>query len=555
MDHVRHQVARVRRRLMLQKFASIFCWSLFAALCIALLALAVPKLWALSFDLDTWRLSWLAAAVTAAVVIAGVVTRWTAPSMNDAAIAIDQQFGLKERISSSLSMSEAELDSEIGKALLADAARRAEKLDVSEHFRHRVQRIALLPLAPCAVMAVLLFIPDATQDNQAQASVDTASQQQIKTAADELKKKLAVRRKRAEAQGLKDAGDLFKKIEADLDQLSQRKDMNQKQAMVALNDIKKQLQERRDQMGSKEEMRKQLAGLKDMQRGPADKLASAMQRGELGKAEDEIKKLVKKLNDGTMTKAEQKQLENQIAKMQEAIEKAVEKHEQAKQDLQKKIDQAKQEGRSEDAEKLEKELQQMQQMDQQMQQMQQMAEGLAQAKEAMQKGDASSAAESLEQLAEELGEMQNEMDQLEEMMDQLSQTKQQMRCQSCQGNGCQQCQGSGQFPGSGGDKGEGGDGMGEGEGGKGDRPEEETETGNYESQVRTKPKNGSGIAAGFANGPNRKGVTREEIKSAVINAMQEESDPLEDRPLPRAEREHTEQYFNQLRQGSSEPDR
>ncbi len=53
-----------------------------------------------------------------------------------------------------------------------------------------------------------------------------------------------------------------------------------------------------------------------------------------------------------------------------------------------------------------------------------------------------------------------------------------------------------------------GDGNGLGKGaGFGDRPENENETNTYETQVRGKPKNGRAIIAGFADGPNRKGVS------------------------------------------------
>lgn len=98
--------------------------------------------------------------------------------------------------------------------------------------------------------------------------------------------------------------------------------------------------------------------------------------------------------------------------------------------------------------------------------------------------------------------------------------------------------------------GEGPPGMGMGRGsGKGDRPEEETDTNDYDTQVRGNVKRGKAIIAGFADGANRKGVTREQIKSVIDAAINEESDPLEDQVLPRDEREQTRQYFDRLREG------
>ena len=124
-----------------------------------------------------------------------------------------------------------------------------------------------------------------------------------------------------------------------------------------------------------------------------------------------------------------------------------------------------------------------------------------------------------------------------------------MRCKECGGNGCQSCQGFGQNFGFGQGQGEGnGDGLGKGQG-FGDRPENENETNTYETQVRGKPKGGRAIIAGLANGPNRKGVTTEDLKNVIQTSLAEESDPLENQQLPRAEREHTQSYFDKLRDG------
>jgi len=140
-------------------------------------------------------------------------------------------------------------------------------------------------------------------------------------------------------------------------------------------------------------------------------------------------------------------------------------------------------------------------------------------------------------MADELSELED----LQATLGDLAQSKEQMRCQQCQGAGCQGCQGGfGQGQGF-------GDGLGRGAG-EGYRPESEDETNTYESQVRGKVKRGKAIIAGFADGPNRKGVSREDIKAAVESAISEEADPAENQTLPRTEREHTQQYFEQLRQ-------
>ena len=57
------------------------------------------------------------------------------------------------------------------------------------------------------------------------------------------------------------------------------------------------------------------------------------------------------------------------------------------------------------------------------------------------------------------------------------------------------------------------------------------------------------MIAGFADGPNRKGVTREDVKQAIQGSLGDPSDPSENQTLPRAEREHAQQYFDRLRDG------
>ncbi len=168
----------------------------------------------------------------------------------------------------------------------------------------------------------------------------------------------------------------------------------------------------------------------------------------------------------------------------------------------------------------------------------------------MQKGEGDQAADALDQMADQLGEMQQEMSELEDLdsaLDQLSQSKNQMRCDKCGGAGCQQCQGNGMNFGMGQGNGNG-DGLGSGSG-YGDRPEQEEDTNTYDTQVRGDVKKGKAIIAGFADGPNRKGITREDVKLAIEGSLSEESDPTENQTLPRTEREHAQQYFDQLREG------
>ncbi|MEM0926875.1 MAG: hypothetical protein AAGJ83_12615, partial [Planctomycetota bacterium] len=347
-----------------------------------------------------------------------------------------------------------------------------------------------------------------------------------------------------------EARDLFAKMEKDLNEITEKKAIDRKEAMIALNDLKKQLEQRREQLGSGEQMRKAMSKLNSLQEGPAKEVAKSIAKGDFGKAEDIVRQLAKKISEGKLSEKEKKQLENQIKQLQEQLKQAADEQKKKQEELEKKIEQAKREGRSQDAAKMQQQLNDMkQQSEKQMQKMQQMAQQLGQAAQAMQNGNSQQAAEALSDMADELSQMQDEMSELQDLesaMNDLSQSKEQMRCTSCGGEGCQSCQGMGMGSGMG-----QGNGLGEGQG-EGDRPEEETDTNTYETQVRGNVRKGRALISGFADGPNRKGVSREDLKQAIEVSMAEESDPLENQRLPKTEQEHARDYFNKLRSGGGE---
>lgn len=547
MNRIESKVASARRRLLVGLWCRAFCLAAFVCLIVATIAIAVPAFWVVEIDYANWAYGWIGGAIAAACLAASVFTILAAPSRASVAAEVDRRFGLRERLSSAVSLHDQERDSPFGLALVEDADRRAGQLSIAERFALRPGRIGLLPIAlvPLLILVVALVEPAKQSAAGLNNQIDAAEIKQVKVAASQLKKRIEQQRRKAEAQGLKDAEELFEKLEADLDKLSQRKGLDRKDAMIAMNDLKEQLEQRRDQLGSSEQVRRAMAQMKGLQSGPGDKVAKSIEKGEFGKAEELVKQLAEKIRDGKLSEQEKQELKQQIEQMKDQLDEAAKEHERQKQQLQEQIEQARREGRSQDAERLQQKLNEKQQQDAQMQRMQQMAGALGQASQAMQQGDGAQAAQALEQMAQQLGDMQLEMSELEDLesaLGDLSQSKNQMRCQQCDGGGCQQCQGMGSGFGM-------GNGLGRGQG-QGDRPEAETDTNTYESQVRGQVKRGKAIIAGYADGPNRKGVSQEDIKAAIEASLSEESDPLENQSLPRAEREHAQQYFDRLRDGT-----
>jgi hypothetical protein len=554
MEEIKKQVSRARRRLILQQFGGIAAWSLFVCLLIAAFALAVPKIWPIpTLDYQAWMWGWIGGSIGVAFLAAMVITWIVRRSALDAAMEIDRRFGLKERVASSLSLHPEELESEAGHALVEDAVRRVSRIDVPERFGFSFNWRALLPLAPAAAVFVLAVFVDNAKLDPAQASANTvADAERVKNAAKALQKRVVEQKKKAEAEsGLKDAADMFKKLEEAVDDMAKSERSDRKQAMIKLNDLAKDLEKRKEQLGGAEQMRDQMKGMKNLSQGPADKVAQAMKEGNFQKALNEVKNLQEKLKNDELTEAEKKALAEQLSQMEKKLQEMVEAHERAKEELAERIKQAEKAGDKATAGQLQQQMEKLQQRDKQMGQMQQMANKLGQAKQAMQQGDMQSAASQLGEMSKDLQQMQAELAQLEtldEMLDQIADAKDSMNCENCKGMGCEMCRGMGQGQMGGMMDEMAGMGLGEGQG-RGDRPEERTDTSTYDSQVREKPKPGEAVRVGDADGPNLAGASRVEESAPLTFSLAEDSDPLADQRLPKAQREHAKEYFEALREG------
>jgi len=139
MDELKKQVSRARQRLTLQRFKSCLIWSWFACLTIATMACLIPKIWPLELDRTMWMWSWMVGAASVGLVVATVWTLLTRDSQLEVAIELDRRFALKERVSSTLSLSDEELSTEAGQALLDDATRRVAQVEIAQQFRDQPQ--------------------------------------------------------------------------------------------------------------------------------------------------------------------------------------------------------------------------------------------------------------------------------------------------------------------------------------------------------------------------------------------------------------------------------
>ncbi len=552
MEELRRQVASARRRMNLQQFLGVLPWALLVALVVAVIGIAVPKIWVLPVDGQIWFTSWLVGAVGMGLILAVVWTFVRRRPALDAALEIDRRFGLKERVSSVLSLNSTELDTEVGQALLHDAMHRVEKLEVREKFAISVNTRALLPLLPALLAFGLMLLPDAQEKAKAAASVNPEVREQIQRSAEALQARLAKKREQAEASGLKDADQIFKRLQQGLDEVSKDSSVDRQKALIKINDLAKDLERRRQAIGDADKMRKQLEGLKNIERGPAESLAKAMKEGNFEKAVEQLQQLQDKLASGDLSPEEKEQLTKQLQQMQQKMQEMADAHQEAKAELERQIQQKMAAGDLEGAGKLQRKLDQLEQQDSQMQRIEQMACKLGECSEAMQNGDMKSAQAKLDEFSDQLQEMEADMQQLasiDELMDEIGDAKSAMNCEQCNGAGCASCQGGmGDFASNrSSDQFGSGDGIGDGQG-AGYGPEQETETGVYESQVRGNPKAGEAVRVGDASGPNKAGVTQESLKTEILSSVKNEADPLSDQRLPKDQQDHVREYYKRFKQ-------
>ena len=547
MDQILSQVARARRRLWVELLLNRLMLCCFVALAASLVVMAVPKVVPIENLPAQWAL-WCGVVGLGLGIIAALV--WTLAdglSPLDAAVEIDNRFNLRERVSSSIAMSESEACTPAGQALLMDAARAVSRLEVTSQFGIRLPRRSWLPL----VTTGLAFLAVGLLDNApAHSRIDPHAAAQAKeqrtNATKNLKERLAEKRKQASEKGLANAEGLFRQLERETQKLAKATDADAKRTLVKLNDLASELAKRRDQLGGEQEIRKQLSKMNNLNQGPADKMAEAMKQGNWQQASQELQKLKKQLETNKLDSEAKKSLIKQLEQMQEKLADAAESQKQAIEQMKKQIEKQREQGNLAEAGEMQQKLDQMQKKQNQMDKLSQLGNQMGALQEAMKQGDNGKAAQAMTDMMEQMDQLDQqsqESEMLTSALDQLQLTKDAMACQECQGMGCSTCQGAGKMFGQ-----RPGNGMGAGRG-YGPRPDEKNATNFRESRVRQNPGRGAAVLAGEADGPNMRGQVAESIKEEMAAIGSSPTDPQVVEQLPKSRREHAEEYFNLLREG------
>jgi hypothetical protein len=552
METLDRQVRRARRRMMLVSLGGKLAWCWFATLLVAAVAIGAGKIWSPAGE-GAWTLGWISAALAGGLVAAIAWTWARRPDALTAAVEIDRRFGLKERVSSTLALAGEHRDSQIGQALLGDAEQQVGRIEVAEQFRLRLDRRALLPLLPAALaFALAAFVPARAPEAPAQSAKQQSQKARQSTRV--LAKKLDAQRKQAAEKGLQEIDPLLSKLEQGAKQLAESTDNDQKKTLVALNDLVRDAEQRRDKLAGSADLKKQLAHLKNLQAGPAEKLGQALTNGDLERAIEELDKLKQDL--ARLDPDAQQALAEQLDQLQQALQEKARAHEKMEAQLAEQIEAERRAGNVARADQLQQQLDKLAAQKPQMGQLGQMQEQLKQAARCLGQGDCDRAAQALAQLGDQLAGMQEElaeMEMLDEVLEQVADCKKSMACKACNGLGCGACQGDqwvkhdgplDPFARRGGGK---GIGVGLGPGlGDDTKPDGQF----YDSSVKQQAGRGGARVVGEADGPNRKGRVLEEIQTEFSDSEQNAADALSEQRLPRDYRAHAQRYFDALREGT-----
>jgi uncharacterized coiled-coil DUF342 family protein len=519
------QIARVSRRLFWQTFLDTLAWCWTGAL-----ALAIVWFFAQPWVLNEPRV-WLRWAVAggllgSASVLALVLAVLRAPSRLAAALSLDERFGLRERVTTSLTLAPEQVHTSAAQALLADVNQRIGQLDIGSRFPVGMSRSAAFVPAAALLLACVAFFYDPSQGQATLTGNDDGKKPPPNAAAIEQKMKELVKKREEKRPADKPKSEELQQLETKLEEIANRprstKDQlrERMQEMTALEEqMKKREREMSEKMQALKQQLKQLDRLGDREadrEGPAKDLQKALKEGDLEKAKNEVERLAKKLEENELNDREKQQLLKQIQKLQEQMQNLAEQK-----DKEEELKKLAREGKL-DAETLKRELENIKKDEQKMKELQDLAKKLGECKDCLQKGDSKSAAQKLQQAGNKLAKMDLDEEDLKDLREQLQ------KLQSAK------------------DTAAGGQQKSSRPGAK--RPEApESPFKSFESRNKVDfDAKGKKIFDGYAPGDNFKKRTTAEISGEIQQASQEAPEAIEQQRIPKAARDMAKDYFRNL---------
>jgi hypothetical protein len=534
---LQQQLKRACRRLWVQAWLNrlIAWWS--GGIALAIMWLLVQPL--LLHSPPRW-LAWAVAGsiLSLMTIAASVVTAFKAPSGLTAALALDEKFDLRERVTTSVTLASEQAGSPAGKALVADANEHIRKLDVVARFPIRItKRAAILP-ALVAVLALVAVFYAPSRDSRAAAMADKDGKEPPSNASQIDQKMASLKRKtESEPRMPREKSEDLKQLEAELERIANRpretKDQLRERIkeMTALEETMKnrerELADRTRNLKQQLQRLDQLSG-KESSEGPAKDLQKALAEGRLDKASQEIERLTKRLQENKLSVKEKEQLKRQLEDLQKKLERL------AKQtDKENRLRQA-----NLDPETLKRELEQLKKEGQKLKGMQELAKQMGKCQKCLNNGDMEGAAQGLADAGNQLKKMDLDEENLSDLRDQL-QRLEDAKESCCNGESTNQQEGD-LLAGS------GNPGIGAGKRPDG-RKDDRFNTFDAKAKAEFDSK-GKKIFEGYAPGQNFRKRNGADLAGEIKQASQEAPEAIEQQRIPKAARDMAKGYFQKMRE-------
>lgn len=416
MSRLDQHVASVQNKLALARFVDALARTTLIFACALLAGILFYKLFQVGPPkASIWIWAGLGAAIVAAIIWA-IIRR---PGAHAAAVAIDQKFSLKEKLSTALYVRPS--SDEFAAAAVRDAEHTAEKVSIDfwRHFPIRFPRVAYATLAVALVALVTarymspLDLFGREQERKKHAQQQARSDEARKTVESALATVNSVPKSVADAEAIKLARADLQNL---LNQPIKDADQAKRSALKALQDVSAAIKRQIDSGKEFAQAQNDARMFKQLQQpatgeGPVADAQRAMAKGDFTEAMTQLEQLVEKFDK--MDEAAQKQAAEQMKQLSQALQ-------QMAQDpnVQKQVQQQLQ-----NAGMNQQQAQQAQQL------MQQAAQGDKQAQQQLQQ----MAQQMMQQMNNGQGPTQQQQQQLQQMMQQMQaqmnsqQTAQQMQ--------------------------------------------------------------------------------------------------------------------------------
>ncbi len=534
---VEKQITRVRRRLFAHGLAEsmLFCWGV-GLLCAMAWFLAKP--FAFSEAGDDVRFG-VPGMLLAVATLAGLTLAWVRrPSRLLASLELDERFGLKERVTTFLTLSDEHIATPVGQALLQDVYDHLAKIQVGNEIpllRLQWQRAILPALGLLLAATAFLLEPwlgdlRVTPRSNAEEKQVVVNVQEMQKQLDELKKKI-VERSQEKLPKSEDLKAIEKEFEKLLNQpLDSKDDTKIRERINEMRKLEDKLKQRLDGVREKTEKTdalkkqlEQLAANKDEQlkEGAAKDFEDALKKGDFDKAKAALEKIVKDIKNEKLDAKQQKELAEQFQKIQDKLDKLLKDNEfrnKLKKDLaDKKITK----------DEFNRQIDQFQDLED----LKNMAGDI---KDALDKNDPKGGAEKLEKLMKQLEQAEQADKELTDLLRDQEEIADAMRI-------LMQGQGEGE--------GEEGDGMGMGGRPGGKRAIDPNDPNSKITPERTRADvnaKGKQKVVGYARGANFQKVPAKSVDGVFRQAAQDGADAIDRQRIPDDAADIARGYFNKL---------